>query len=176
MSETRKRVVAEDSAVRCQVCHHLCRDHAGEIGFGFADGHCTIAGCECWNVQWPDGVGPNRPRYSPAATPPTPDRAEVRDALVGVFTHFPYTPELMLAAHRLVHALGIPVDSEAERIADALLGPAPLPADVQAVVEKIQPIAEYEDGIELAYMDTEDAATFAADLRTLLAHLTRAAQ
>ena len=52
--------------------------------------------------------------------------------------------------------------------------PAPaLPADVQAVVEKVQPLAEYEGGTRLAYMDTEEAEMLAADLRTLLAHLQR---
>ena len=50
-----------------------------------------------------------------------------------------------------------------------------LPADVQAVVEKVQPLAEYEGGTRLAYMDTEEAEMLAADLRTLLAHLQRQA-
>ena len=57
---------------------------------------------------------------SPAPSPEAGERA-VREALVGVFTHFPYTPELMLAAHRLVQALGLAATVEAEAIADAVL-------------------------------------------------------
>ncbi len=53
-----------------------------------------------------------------------PERDAVRDALVSVFTHFPYSPELTIAAHRLIRALGLSLGSEAEAIADALLSRA----------------------------------------------------
>lgn len=119
---------------------------------------------------------------SEAATPPTPDRAAVREALVLMLSATPYRL-LDPLADALGHKGTFP-----ERVADALLGPAPLPADVQVAVEKIRLNLDNEatyryacsSGIAPLYLEHADGnqgfICSESDLRILLAHLTREAQ